>query len=677
MKLLNFSIIKLTACLIFGILLAYYIDFTLFTILLIAVILLTLYTIGLLVANQRLGQPLWVGIILLATMTSLGSLSFKLHEQRNFKNHYSKYSLITKDTSYTIQFRIREILKPSNYHNKYIIDVLSINNISVSGKSLLNVEKDTIEPIFKVDDILISNSSFNTISTPLNPHQFDYKNYLSKKYIYHQLILTHKALIKIDSTKHTLFGYAALLRENINKHLDNYNFKDSERSIINALLLGQRQDISKEIYDSYTQAGVIHILAVSGLHVGIILLLLNFIFKPLDYFKKGNYIKILIVLGLLWSYAIIAGLSASVIRAVSMFSIVAVAMHLKRPTNIYNTLAISMFVLLLFKPTFIFDVGFQLSYLAVLAIVVMQPILYNLWLPKYKVLDFFWKIFTVTLAAQVGVIPISLYYFHQFPGLFFISNLVIIPCLSLILGLGLLIISLSLLNILPIFLANIYGWIISAMNVFVSWVSNQEAFLFKNISFSIGHVLLSYMLIISVIILIKQKTYKSMFSVLMAILLFQSYLIFNSYNSSSSAFIVFHKSRYSAIGTKQNKQLNLYNNIENVTNEKLITNFKVGEDISTITSDSIRNVYAFNGKKMLIIDSIGVYNVKSFRPDIILLRNSPKLNLERLIDTLRPELIISDGSNYKTYQERWAATCRTKKIPFHQTSKKGAFIYRY
>ncbi len=610
-------------------------------------------------------------------MVSLGSLSLNLHEQRNFKNHYSQHSLINTDTSSTIQFRIREILKPSNYHNKYVIDVLKMNDIVVSGKSLLNVEKDSTLQLLKVDDILISKTNFNEISTPLNPHQFDYKNYLSKQHIYHQLKVTNRELLKIDSTKHTFFGYAALLRDNVNKKLNEYNFKDSERSIINALLLGQRQDISKEIYDSYTQAGVIHILAVSGLHVGIILLLLNFIFKPLDYFKKGNYIKIIIVLVLLWSYAIIAGLSASVIRAVTMFSIVAVAMHLKRPTNIYNTLAISMFLLLLFKPTFIFAVGFQLSYLAVLAIVVIQPLIYNLWHPKYKISDFFWKIFTVTLAAQVGVIPISLYYFHQFPGLFFISNLLIIPCLSLILGFGLLIISLSLLNILPSLLANIYSWIISTLNIFVGWVANQEGFLFKSISFSIGQVLFSYLLITSIIILIKQKTYKSMALVLIVVLLFQSYLIFDAYDSTSKSIIVFHKSRYSAIGMKQNKQLVLYHNIENVANEKFLSNFNVGEDISTITHDTIRNVYAFNNKKMLIIDSLGIYNIKSFKPDIILLRNSPKLNITRLINALHPELIISDGSNYKTYQFRWAATCKAQKIPFHQTSKKGAYIYRY
>jgi competence protein ComEC len=258
-----------------------------------------------------------------------------------------------------------------------------------------------------------------------------------------------------------------------------------------------------------------------------------------------------------------------------------------------------------------------------------------------------------------------------------VSNLVIIPCLGIILGLGLLIICLALLNILTAFLASIYGWVIEGMNLFVGWVSNQEAFLFKNIPFSIGQVLLSYLLIISLIILIKWKTHKSLASVLMVVLIFQSYLIYSDYNASSKAFVVFHKSMHSAIGITQNKQIAVHHNIENISKENFILNFNIGEGINMTTSDSIKHIYTFNNKKMLIIDSLGIYNVKSFRPDIILLRNSPKVNLKRIIDSLQPELIISDGSNYKTYQDRWNATCEAKKIPFHQTSKKGAYIYRY
>ena len=679
MKLLNFTIIKLTICLILGIIIGNNFNIQLHISLIVSTTLLTILGISILLSKTYFLKPFWIGLLILITTTSVGVLTVNINNQFNFKNHYSKQEVLAFDTAYTIHFRIREVLKPSLFHNKYIIDVLKINNELVTGKSLLNIEKDSTKSNLKVDDLLITRSVFNDINSPLNPHQFNYKRYLQKQHVYHQLYNTNTELIKISTQKHTLFGYASKLRELINENLKQYSFKADELAIINALILGQRQDISKDIYNSYSQAGVIHILAVSGLHVGIILLLLNFIFKPIEYFKHGKYYKILLIVLLLWSFAIIAGMSASVTRAVTMFSIVAIALNLKRPTNIYNTLAISMFLLLLIKPTFLLDVGFQLSYLAVFAIVSIQPLIYKLWKPKLKAIDYLWQIFTVTLAAQFGVIPVSLYYFHQFPGLFFVSNVIIIPFLGFILGFGILIIILALLNILPVFLANIYGSIISWMNGFVDWVSHQEQFLFKNISFGIIEVITSYFIIISIVNFYKKRNYKSVVLLLFSVLIFQASLLYNKYEVSTNEFIVFHKSRYSIIGMKQKGQLLIHHNLDEKSqeNNSTITNYKIDEKITEVSVDSLQTIYSLNNKKLLIIDSMGIYNIKSFKPVIVLLRNSPKINLKRLIHSLQPELIISDGSNYKTYQERWSKTCETKKVPFHQTSKKGAYVYSY
>ena len=679
MKLLNFVIIKLTICLIIGISIGFNFHIELLNSFIISLALLTVLGLGIIISKTNYKQNIWIGLLIFTTTISIGVLSTNINNQLNFKNHFSKHQTIGNDSLYDINFRIREVLKPSLYHNKYVIDVLEIDSETVSGKSLLNIAKDSIEVDINVDDILITKSNFQVINSPLNPHQFNYKSYLQKQHIYEQLYLTNTEYLKISTKKHTLFGYASKLRERINKNLKQSNFKADELAIINALLLGQRQDISKDIYDSYSQAGVIHILAVSGLHVGIILLLLNFIFKPIEYFKHGKYLKILFIVVLLWSFAIVAGLSASVTRAVTMFSIVAIGINLKRPTNIYNTLAISMFVLLLFKPLFLLDVGFQLSYLAVFAIVTIQPLLYKLWQPKLKIVDYLWKIFTVTLAAQFGVIPVSLYYFHQFPGLFFISNVVIIPFLGFILGFGIFITILALLNLLPSILANLYGSIIGFMNDFVTWISHQEQFLFKNISFGIIEVIVSYMLIISVINLYKKRNYKSIMIFLISIICIQSVFIYQKHKAETNEFIVFHKSRFSIIGINHKNQLLLHHNLDEdqLETNSTFTNYKVGEHIAETNIDSLQSVYDINNKKLLVIDSLGIYNVKSFKPNIILLRNSPKINLKRLIDNLQPELIISDGSNYKTYQERWHKTCKAQKIPFHQTGKKGAFVYDY
>lgn len=679
MKLLNFAILKLTLCLVFGIIIGYHFDIALNRSLLSAIILLFAFGIANVLIRRHYSPYKWMGALIIVTAINIGVLTVTIHRELNFKNHYSRLQTVNIDSTYNVSLRIREVLKPGFYKDKYVIDILKINTTSVSGRALLNVEIDSTITQFKVDDILIASTNFKAMTPGLNPHQFDYQSYLQKKYIYHQLSVTNDELLKIQSKYHTLFGYASWLREGIIHNLSTYSFKADELDIIKALLLGQRRDISKDIYSSYTKAGAVHILAVSGLHVGIILLLLNALFNPLIYMKHGRTIKITAVVILLWGFAIVAGLSASVVRAVTMFSVVAIAMNLRRPTNIYNTLAISMFLLLLLKPMFLFDVGFQLSYLAVFAIVIIQPMLYGIWQPKLKVLDFFWKILSVTIAAQAGILPVSLYYFHQFPGLFFISNLVIIPALGFILGFGMVVIILSSLHILPSVLADLYGGLISLMNTFVRWISDQESFLFIDISFGFAQVIISYLLITLIIISLKRQTHKSVIVVLIAILGIQGFFIYKKSQSSSNTFIVFHKSRYTIIGMQYNKNLTLHHNLNDsiLNNDKVITNYKVGAHIVDMSTDSILSLYQCNYKNILVIDSLGVYNVKRFRPHIVLLRNSPKLNLERLIDSLHPELIISDGSNYKSYQERWSRTCKAKKIPFHQTGKKGAYMYSF
>jgi competence protein ComEC len=679
MRLLNFTIIKLTICLIIGIIIGYSLAIPWETTLYVSLAVFSSLLISYLVARKQFIKTIWFGMLAYLIMICFGILTVNFHNQKNFSNHYSNYLDVESDSTQQITIRIREVLKPGNYYDKYIVDVLKINNISTSGKSLLNVAKDTSKVPLSVDEIYISQSQFKDLIHPLNPHQFDYKNYLDKQYIYHQSFAQSSSLLKTNTQSKTLFGIADNIRKHINSKLKTYPFQPDELAIINALILGQRQNISKEVYTNYTNAGAIHILAVSGLHVGIILLILSFVLKPIEHLKHGRSIKIVLLVSILWSFAVIAGLSASVTRAVTMFSIVAIAMNLKRPTNIYNTLAISMFVILLFKPLFLFDVGFQLSYLAVFSIVAIDPLLYKLWKTKYWVFDKLWHTLTVTISAQFGIIPISIFYFHQFPSLFFISNLVIIPVLGIILGLGLLIITLATINLLPNFLAEFYGRIISQMNRFVAWVSNQDYFLIKDISFNLLYVITSYILIISIVRLFIKRNYFSLKFFLISILFLQGAFIITKYNKPSNELIIFHKSRYSLIGNVTNNSISVAHDFDTITTSanKIIKIYTVESHTKTILKDTLKPFYVLNDKKILVIDSLGVYNLKSFKPDYVLLRQSPKINLNRVIDSIQPKQIIADGSNYKSYIEQWKTICQKKKLPFHHTNEKGAFIINY
>lgn len=679
MKLLNFTIIKLTFCLIFGIVLGYFVNISLNISILGALIVLVLLLILVIRNKKRFSQNIWFGAFAFTGMVIVGVLTVNLHNQKNFTNHYSKHISNSLEELHTVTFRIREVLKPGNYYDKYVIDIFEIDSKKAIGKSLLNIKKDSTLKDFKVDEIFVVRTDFKNLIHPLNPGQFDYKNYLKKKYIYHQLFVENTSILQLNSDNLTVFGIANSIREHINAKLKPYNFRPDELAIINALLLGQRQDISEEVYTSYTNAGAIHILAVSGLHVGIILLILSFTLKPLERFKYGKLIKTILLVVMLWSFAIIAGLSASVTRAVTMFSIVAIGMNLNRPTNIYNTLAISILVILLIKPLFLFDVGFQLSYLAVLAIVTLDPILYKLWQPKNWLLDKYWHTFTITIAAQFGIIPISLYYFHQFPGLFFISNLVIIPLLGIILGLGVLVILLAVLNVLPKIVASVFGSVISWMNDFVGWVSHQEAFLFQDIPFNFLHVLVFYGLIIAFFKWFFKKNFTNLKHILITVILLQCAFIYTEYSKPEKQFIVFHKSRYTLVGNTNGSKITFANDFDSITaiNNNVIRDYTVKHYLKYKQQKSIASFYNLNNKTLLVVDSLGIYNVRSFKPDYILLRQSPKINLNRLIDSLQPKQIIADGSNYKSYIEHWSTICRKRKLPFHQTSKKGAYILNY
>ncbi|WP_299338665.1 ComEC/Rec2 family competence protein [uncultured Psychroserpens sp.] len=628
------------------------------------------------IPKRQFQNRIWFGFAAYISMIGLGIFTYTIHDQKNSSKHYSKVSDLKKGTANAITFKIRERLKPSAYYDKYIIDLIKVDDESVIGKSLLNIKKDTIQNNYNIDDVLLIYSEFKIIPNLLNPNQFNYKAYLEKQYIYHQLVVDEHSILTLRSQQNSLFGYAERFRQKINRKLKTYSFKSDELSIINALLLGQRQDMDQSVYNSYANAGAIHILAVSGLHVGIILFILNVILKPIEHIKHGRTIKITSILLLLWSFAIIAGLSASVTRAVTMFSVVAIAINLKRTTNIYNTLAISVFILLLFKPMFLFDVGFQMSYLAVLSIVSIQPLIYKLWRPKWRITNYFWQILTVTIAAQMGVVPISLYYFHQFPGLFFVSNLAIIPFLGLILGFGIIVIVLALFDILPSAIADTYGTIIGGMNDLVSWVSEQEQFLFRNISFELPQLISCYLLVLAFTLLWKAPNYKRLMFLLISLLLTQGAWFYSTNKNSKNTFVIFHKSRYTMISQQSNSTLRVYDNLDSIAtlNDKVITNYDIGHFITSIERDSLQSVYQFQNKTILVIDSLGVYNVKRFQPDYVLLRNSPQINMERLIDSIQPQLIIADGSNYKSYVNRWKATCTKRKLPFHHTGEKGAFI---
>ena len=275
------------------------------------------------------------------------------------------------------------------------------------------------------------------VTPPSFPDEFNYKRFLAAKGIHFRQFLGKKLQVLPLKPSNELNFAMEHLRHYFAGVIDQYVQRPESKQIALALLLGQKESLGKEVKQAYSATGTQHILAVSGLHVGIIY---SILLLPLTFFKqKGQLLQksyLILVLGLIWIYALMTGFSPSVVRAVVMFSLVTLGQMRKRKPSIWNILAFSALLLLVLDPAIQTDLGFQLSYLAVAGIVGLQPILLRMWAPSNRVLDYFWQMATVTLAAQLITSPLTLHYFHTFPTYFLVANLLIVPLSYIILCAG-------------------------------------------------------------------------------------------------------------------------------------------------------------------------------------------------------------------------------------------------
>ncbi len=609
----------------------------------------------------------------------LGYLAALNKQPQNNKQHY--IHLIEKaPTQASIAIKIGKQLKSSAFYHNYIAEINRLNTQVTEGKILFSVRKDSSSIVYTPGQRLLLNAQLKPVFKSGNPHQFDYRNYLEKQRVLRQAVSFDQENIRVLPVAQNLFTKTSHTRTSITQSLAKNGFSTAHINLIQALILGQKQELSKDVYTSFTEAGVVHVLAVSGLHVGIILYLLYALLFPLGRFRKGKTIRMLIAIILLWLYAALVGFSPSVLRAVTMFSFLGLGMARNRKVFSLNMLALSALVLLIAEPYFIFSVGFQLSYAAVFMIVCFQPKIYGLLRPKNKIVNYFWGIFSVTFTAQIGVLPLSLYYFHQLPGLFFISNLLIVPFLGILLALGILSIFLSLAGILPEFLKLTLETGLNLLLQTVEMVSAQKAYVMKNIYFSELLLLLFYGFLFLLLFFIYQRKKIWLFSFLAGVILFQVIYIWEYHTlNSEKKFYVFQQYKQSVLADKRHNGLTVFSDSALTASIKkyLLDPVLTHQASRQNTVKPIPDYYKLAEKKLLVIDSLGVYPKRNFPVEYLLLRNSPKINLERALQYLQPTTIIADGSNYSSYIKRWEETCNKKKLLFYNTTKKGAFVIEY
>lgn len=667
---MNFPTIYLILIFSLGIIFNFYFDVSPFTILAVTATALLFFIWTYFLAKKDFFQKNYFGISTSILVFLTGVLSHTLHSDKNYQTHYSRFP---EKESNLIVGTISERLKPNTYSEKYYLKITGLNNQKVFGKLLLNVSKKEIKKHLKAGDKLLISDNFQAISHSVNPYQFDYATYLEKQQVYHQLYLK-KNNFKIIGQEQNFDYYTEKYRNILLKSFELHQYPETVSNIINALLLGQRQDMEAITTQQYTNVGVIHILAISGLHIAILFSLLTILLKPLQKLPKGKLLQFLLSLLFLWAFAILSGLSASVVRSVVMFSFMSWGLYLNKSANIYNTMAVSMLVILLFKPNFLFDVGFQLSYAAVFSIVWLQPVFKIQKKSKYKIINYLNELLLISLIAQIGVLPISLYYFNQFPMLFLLANIVVIPLSSFVLLYGILILALNFIwPAASLIMGKLLSLSIELMNDYIGWIASYESFTLKNISFSFGLLIVSYLLLICIIRFLYQKNGSRFIMVLGSCLAFQIVLLFTFWQlNNKQEFLILNNRKTSLLVEKKAKTLIVYSNDSLLLSNQNLIAYRRGNFNPKTIVQPLENTMFYNGKSILILDSIGIYGTK-MKPDIIVISQSPKINLNRLIAEIKPKQIIADGTNYKTFIKRWKTTCEKEKIPFHATAEKGFY----
>lgn len=677
MKVLKFPLARISLFFILGIVVAHYTKtgITFAVAMLLASVIVTI--ICFLAFRKNTSKLYFFGIATFVTSFFIGFFTSVSHNQTYNPKHYI-HQISNSNEPNTVQLILIEKLKNTAKNDRYIAKVISINNKESYGKIILNINKTNNLPVFDIGSNIKANGVFYKNRTPNNPNIFDYGSYLENQQIYAQFY-TDISKIQIGTIKEkSLTYYASKLRNRIIHNLEKNNFHKTELSVVVALILGQQQDISPEVIHDYQYAGAVHVLSVSGLHVGFILLFVMFLLKPFPNTKKFATIKLILVLISLWLFGILAGLAPCVLRSVTMFSFVAIGLYLRRTVNIYHTLLVSMLLILLFDPSFLFEIGFQLSYLALFFIVWFQPLLDSAYEPNNKIIKYIWEIITVSIAAQLGTFPLSLYYFHQFPTLFLLTNIIILPSMSIILGLGVLVMVLAAFNVVWFPMMKLLELFIYWLNLFINWVASFEKFVFKDIPFSFLMMLSCYLLIISTIIWMKKPNYKKLVVTLSFVILFQLIVLQAKYSSQrAEEFIVFNVKKSTMITQRKGNEITLFANdsiLENPDDNLTLKPYLVANFSNIKTKKPLTNLFYFKDKKVMLIDESAVY-LQNVNPDILVLIQSPKVNLERLFETVKPKIVVADASNYKSYVKVWKATCEKQKIPFHDTNEKGFYKF--
>ncbi len=462
----------------------------------------------------------WAGLLGLSLIFLMGYIHLFYKTDRNQPSHL----LHQQDT---IQYYTAMVVsQPQEKENSWKVEARMQWKLVKewergNAKLILYLSKQDFDIPYKYGDILLLRGMPDVVAPPGNPHAFDYQRYLSFQNIYHQQYVRKDDVQFVKSAPpNPILQVAIDARVWAGNTLKKYVTGEQEQAIVLGLVLGIKDGLDNELISAYAASGGMHVLAVSGLHVGIIYWIVLLVLRPIANSGKGLILTSLISMIILWGYAMITGMSPSVLRAVTMFTFVALAVPWRQRTNIYNTLAISAGCLLLYDPYLIMAVGFQLSYSAVLGIVYFQPILNRALTSRYYLINKIWELTSVSIAAQMATGALSVLYFHQFPVYFLISNLFIIPCAFIILigGLGILIC--SFLGTVATGIGAAVSWVIKLLNSSVFYIESFPGSLIENIYLTTFQCWLVILMMLALIALFELKKFRYLIVTFMLVSIF-------------------------------------------------------------------------------------------------------------------------------------------------------------
>ncbi len=526
----------------------------------------------------------------------------------------------------------------------------------VQGKIILYFKKDSLVPPIVYGSQIIFKKALQEIKNSGNPGGFDYKRYSLFQGITHQVYLKPGDFSLLASTnKKWLHSFLDMTREKVLNILRTNIRGEKELGLAEALLIGYKDDLDKTLVQSYTNTGVVHIIAISGLHLGLIYWLLLLLLKPLQQRKYLKWIRpVIIILGL-WLFSLLAGAQPSILRSAVMFTCIVLGENLSKKTSIYNTLALSAFILLVWNPYWLWDVGFQLSYSAVLSIIIfMQPI-YKLFYIKNKLLDFFWKLNAVTIAAQILTLPVSIYHFHQFPTYFLLTNLVAVP-LSSILVLGeIFLCIISFIPAVALFTGKALYWQIWLMNNYIEKIESLPFSLWDGLQINITQAIFLFLFITGISYWLFEKKKAGLKMGLIALFCFWGLRSFSFWQADrQQKIIVYNVPQHKAIDFINGRSYFFAGDTDLIKND-FATNFhlKPSRTIQRVVARSSlnnlvidNNCISFGTKNILLLDctfSLASSDTK-YIIDLLVVSKNPKLYNSRLTNTFIIKQNVIDGT---------------------------------